>query len=77
MLFFLLPLFLLIPSTFPVEIWQSCHASYTGSVCHYGSSHFYQLLNLALLSLPYPIKHNLFSFVLINLGSNLPELLFQ
>ncbi|EJW90060.1 hypothetical protein EVA_21833 [gut metagenome] len=45
-------------------------------MCHYGSSHFYQLLNFAFLSLPYPIKHNLFGFFLIYLGPNFPELLF-
>ena len=49
---------------------------YTGSVCHYASSHFYQLLNFTLLSLPYPIKHNLFGLFLINLGPKFPELLF-
>lgn len=49
---------------------------HTGSVCHYGSSHFYLLQNFAFLSLPYPIKHNLIGFFLINLSPNFPELLF-
>ena len=50
---------------------------YACSVCHYCGCHLHQLRHFAFLGLLYPIQHDHFSIVLIDLRPDFPELFFQ